>query len=65
MNIKEHERISEKLCKYLRNLTWIKLRELKINGQQAIKIKNGQPVRFYPKTIARLRHLVEKNVRTA
>ena len=34
-----------------------------INGQQAVKIKNGEVVRFYARTLARLaKKLLKKNV---
>jgi len=58
MNLTEIEEFSKKLCAVLRNYTWTELKELKINGQQATRIKKGEAVQFYPKTINRLMYLI-------
>jgi hypothetical protein len=50
----EKLKIEEKVCKYLFKLEHSELRALKINGQQAVKIKNGVTVRFYIKALRRL-----------
>lgn len=52
--------MEKKICKYLSNLTFKELKELNINGQQMVKIKAGEIVRFYTKTFDRLKKLVEK-----
>lgn len=57
-----NEELDKKICKYLFNLTYTELHELKLNGQQIVKIKKGEPVKFYSKTRERLRKLVEKKV---
>lgn len=60
MTISEIKRLSAKLRKYLFNLTWVELRELRINAQQVCRIKKGEEVIFRAKTINRLKYLVEK-----
>ena len=60
MTPKQKEILEKKICKYLSGFTHQELREMKINGQQAVKIKHGEIVHFYAKTLARLRKLVEK-----
>ena len=50
----EKQKIEKKLCKKLSLLSHQELREMGINGQQAVKIKNGEIVRFYLKTFRRL-----------
>ena len=57
---KEKKDLEGKICKYLSRLTFPELAELKINGQHASRIKRGEVVSFYAKTIERLRHFVEK-----
>jgi hypothetical protein len=60
MTPKEKEALEKRICKYLALLSYVELAELKISGQSAMKIKKGEPVHFYSKTIARLRKLVER-----
>lgn len=57
---KNREAMEKKICRYLSNLTFKELKELKINGQQMVKIKAGDTVRFYAKTFERLKKLVVK-----
>jgi hypothetical protein len=56
----EKQNLEKKICKHLSTLSYAELKELGINGQQTVKIMNGETVRFYAKTLARLRGLVEK-----
>lgn len=39
-------------------MKWRELAELGVNAQQAQKIKRGEMVRFYGKTLVRLRSLI-------
>ena len=59
MSLTDTEELHKKLYKRLALLSYKELAELKISGQNAVKIKNGRPCVFYAKTFARLRHLVE------
>jgi len=61
MNIDEVKVLEKKICKYLALLSFADLTELKISGQQQIKIKKGEVVHFYAKTRERLAKLVTKN----
>ena len=64
MNVDEKKALEKKICKHLALLSFDELKELGINGQQSSKIKRGEVVKFYTKTLERLRKLVEKRGRS-
>ena len=49
-----------KIIRKVKNASWREIVELGINAQQAQKIREGKPVRFYVKTLERLRKKFEK-----
>lgn len=52
---KANEVIDAQIAKYLVNLTWHEAKDLGINAQQLLKIKNKKAVHFYAKTRERLK----------
>ena len=54
------DQLIKKIIKKVKVATWREIIELGINAQQAQKIREGKPVRFYPKTLERLRKKFEK-----
>jgi hypothetical protein len=50
--------IIKKIKEALSVMSWKELREIGINGQQAMKIKSGEDYRLYDKTIERLQFVL-------
>jgi hypothetical protein len=53
--IDEKEKLITRIKERLAIMSWQELRDVGINGQQAMKIKNGEEYRLYDRTIERLR----------
>lgn len=52
------EKLCKKICATLYIMKWREIAELGVNAQQVQKIKRGEQVRFYGKTLERLKRLV-------
>jgi len=59
MTEEQNDKLHALLNKKLSIMSYKELADLKVNGQQAVKIKAGKPVKFYLKTLLRLCTLVK------